>query len=256
MTEASTCSLGDAPAKATASRVCEKDSKTHEAISPSSLSAWLIAHGCVGSFLRTCRASLVRESAAAILPSSYRSSSGGKSPYPSADGAPPASSPTLPAPSGWHGECLTLSIPEWPRFPVPSPSEDVVSSLSDILETGAVPPKYSLTETCAAGILHRAERRGRPLPEILRLALEAVVCGCAPARKAEQRRARRGRTEPHPRHGERPGLLRPARGREHRLQPLARPPSHRPQRRKGRLLLPPIPRERDGAHRGVLRDAH
>lgn len=89
------------------------------------------------------------------------------------------------APLGWHGECLTLSIPEWPRFPEPSPSEDVVSSLSDILETGAVPPKYSLTETCAAGILHRAERRGRPLPEILRLALEAVVCGCAPARKAE-----------------------------------------------------------------------
>ena len=84
-----------------------------------------------------------------------------------------------------HGECWTLNTCEWTVSLVPFRSVDGVCSLSDILETGGVPPKYSLTETCAAGILHRAERRGRPLPEILRLALEAVVCGCAPARKAE-----------------------------------------------------------------------
>ena len=53
------------------------------------------------------------------------------------------------------------------------------SSLSDILETGAVPQRYFLTGTACRGILRRAERRGKALPEALRLALLAVSGGGA-----------------------------------------------------------------------------
>jgi len=56
------------------------------------------------------------------------------------------------------------SISEWP-------SAAAVCSLSDILETG-VPPKYFLSPKAARGILSRAERRGKALPEHLKAALE------------------------------------------------------------------------------------
>jgi site-specific DNA-cytosine methylase len=55
----------------------------------------------------------------------------------------------------------------------------IASSLSDILETGAVPQRYFLTSTACRGILRRAERRGKNLPEALRQALLAVSEGGA-----------------------------------------------------------------------------
>jgi hypothetical protein len=59
---------------------------------------------------------------------------------------------------------------------VPSHSDGDVSSLSDILEeTGAVPPRFFLSRTACAGILRRAERRAKALPEALRLALETAA---------------------------------------------------------------------------------
>jgi hypothetical protein len=55
-----------------------------------------------------------------------------------------------------------------------SPNVAVVSSLSQVLQT-SVSPKYSLSAKAASGILRRAERRGKLLPEALRAALQKVV---------------------------------------------------------------------------------
>lgn len=63
---------------------------------------------------------------------------------------------------------LTLSISE-------SHSAAGVSSLSDILETDGIPPKYYLSPKACAGILRRAEERGRSLPPLLQAALEKVA---------------------------------------------------------------------------------
>ena len=55
----------------------------------------------------------------------------------------------------------------------------VVCSLSETLETGQVDRRYFLSPKACAGILRRAERRGKALPEALRLALLAVSGGGA-----------------------------------------------------------------------------
>src|ERR1700721_3679386 len=65
-------------------------------------------------------------------------------------------------------EFLTLNISEYP-------SDGVASSLSDILETGELPQRYYLSGTACRGILRRAEKRGKELPEALRSALLAVA---------------------------------------------------------------------------------
>ena len=54
-------------------------------------------------------------------------------------------------------------------------SEGVASSLSDILETGDVPRVYFLSATACRGILRRAEKRGKALPQRLLEALKAVA---------------------------------------------------------------------------------
>jgi hypothetical protein len=52
-----------------------------------------------------------------------------------------------------------------------SPSEERESHLSQILEDSA-PPKYFLSARACRGILNRAERRGKALPDVL---MEALV---------------------------------------------------------------------------------
>jgi hypothetical protein len=47
--------------------------------------------------------------------------------------------------------------------------------LSDVLETGPLPERYSLSPKACSGILRRAERRGKELPPMLKKALEAVA---------------------------------------------------------------------------------
>jgi hypothetical protein len=47
--------------------------------------------------------------------------------------------------------------------------------LSDTLETGDVPQRFFLSATACAGILRRAEKRGKKLPEMLHSALMSVV---------------------------------------------------------------------------------
>ena len=65
-------------------------------------------------------------------------------------------------------EFMTLSSTEWP-------SAAAVCSLSDVLETGTVPQRYFLSATACRGILRRAEKRGKKLPEPLERALRLVV---------------------------------------------------------------------------------
>lgn len=69
----------------------------------------------------------------------------------------------------------TLNSVEFTATIEPSRSDDAVCSLSDILETGGVPQRYYLTAKACAGILRRAEKRGKTLPEPLEIALMSVV---------------------------------------------------------------------------------
>jgi len=63
----------------------------------------------------------------------------------------------------WLGECMMRNTGE-------SPNVAVVSRLSQILE--ATPQaKYSLSAKACQGILRKAERRGKDLPEILKAVL-------------------------------------------------------------------------------------
>ena len=69
---------------------------------------------------------------------------------------------------GRPGECWTLSSSVWP-------SGASVCSLSSTLETGGVPRRYFLSARACAGIIRRAERRGKALPRELREALETQI---------------------------------------------------------------------------------
>jgi hypothetical protein len=60
------------------------------------------------------------------------------------------------------------NISEWPN-------DADVCSLSQVLETGLIPPRFFLSERACAGILRRAEKRGKRLPEQLQRALETVA---------------------------------------------------------------------------------
>ena len=67
----------------------------------------------------------------------------------------------------WHGDSLTLNIGE-------SPNAERESLLSWILEDN-VPQKYYLSARACQGILVRASRRGKPLPELLKQALLDMI---------------------------------------------------------------------------------
>ena len=55
-----------------------------------------------------------------------------------------------------------------------SPREENASLLSQILQDSA-PRKYCLSAKACAGILNRANKRGKELPEILKQALESQI---------------------------------------------------------------------------------
>lgn len=67
----------------------------------------------------------------------------------------------------WLGDSLMLNIGESPR-------EESVSLLSQILEVNA-PEKYFLSVKACRGILTRASRRGKALPELLKTALLEMI---------------------------------------------------------------------------------
>lgn len=67
-----------------------------------------------------------------------------------------------------RGSLGTLNISDWP-------SAAAVCSLSQVLVRGSIPEQYFLSPTACAGILRRAENRGKTLPEPLMRALMAVA---------------------------------------------------------------------------------
>ena len=71
----------------------------------------------------------------------------------------------------------TLNGSEHTGIPMPSRSDGDVCSLSDIVETSPVPPKFYLSPKACKGILDRAAKRGKTLPSILKEALETVAGG-------------------------------------------------------------------------------
>jgi len=66
-----------------------------------------------------------------------------------------------------RGASLMPNISAWPN-------DADVCSLSQVLETTSIPQRFFLSGKACAGILRRAEKRGKALPEALRQALEAV----------------------------------------------------------------------------------
>ena len=86
------------------------------------------------------------------------------------------SSPTFGnAGMGSPTEFLTLNMCEFPVTNGPFHSDAGVCSLSDILETGDLPQRFYLSQTACRGILRRAGKRGKALPEPLARALDVVA---------------------------------------------------------------------------------
>jgi hypothetical protein len=56
-----------------------------------------------------------------------------------------------------------------------SPNDAAVCSLSQVLVTGSIPERFFLSLKACAGILRRAAKRGKQLPELLMRALTAVA---------------------------------------------------------------------------------
>ena len=64
------------------------------------------------------------------------------------------------------GGFLTPNISAWPN-------DAAVCSLSQVLEQGSIPSRYFLSAKACAGILRRAEARGKTLPAALHSALRS-----------------------------------------------------------------------------------
>ena len=143
----STFLLEEPPAKASQSLDFAKDLVTHAETSCSPILPLLHNISPTGWFGRTSPASCLATEEGILEPSLGRWQNSGMG------------SPT---------ECLTLNISEWPK-------DAAVCSLSDTLETGDVPQRFFLSERACQGILRRADKRGKKLPEQLQHALEAVA---------------------------------------------------------------------------------
>ena len=68
-----------------------------------------------------------------------------------------------------RGEFLMPNISAWPN-------DASVCSLSQVLETTSIPQRFFLSSTACAGILRRADKRGKQLPPALEQALRSVAC--------------------------------------------------------------------------------
>ena len=142
------------PVSLSVSQDCARGWLTHAATSRSPILPSLHAIAPVGSFGRMSLGSCPATEDGILVPSSGAWGNSGMG------------SPT---------ECLTLSTAEHAAFPERCPSDGAVSSLSDILETGDLPQRFFLTARACAGILRRAEKRGKELPRALELALLGVA---------------------------------------------------------------------------------
>jgi len=90
--------------------------------------------------------------------------------------------------SGFRGPTgsWTLQVAEHTEEGLTAPSRNAaggcssLATLSEILETEPVPPRFSLSGRACEGILRRSQRRGRELPPMLKQALEQACGGTAP----------------------------------------------------------------------------
>ena len=148
------------------------DYMTRVANWPLSIAAWLIDSVRAGWHGRMSPTFYLR-TLAKLLPSYCPGSCAGASIRPKPAGEPQvcARLGLSMAPTGWRGECWTLNTCEWNHTLVPSHSDAGVCSLSDILETGDLPPAYFLSPKACAGILRRAAQRKKKLLHHLHQAL-------------------------------------------------------------------------------------
>jgi hypothetical protein len=152
------------------------DWMTRAATSPSNISLWLAACAPAGSFGKMSPASFPLTPEANRQHVTFRKVQLEEKETVSKTVTSPCSSPSFGnAGMGSPTEFLTLSISEWTASLVPSHSDGSVCSLSDILETGDLPPQYYLSPKACAGILRRAGKRGKEMPEQLTQALRAVA---------------------------------------------------------------------------------
>jgi hypothetical protein len=125
---------------------CEKDWKTHAETWHSSIAEFLTTFDRDGSSGKMSLVSCQVQEDGTLVPSSGRWLNSGM---------------------GSLIECWTLNGSEWPK-------DAAVCSLSDTLETGDLPQRFFLSPKACAGILRRAEKRGKSLPPALFQALQAV----------------------------------------------------------------------------------
>ena len=143
--ETSTSSLGEPHVNRSQSQDYAKDLKIHEETLPLSLSEYLQTSDLDGLSGRMYPAFYQVDKDGISLASSQRLKKSGMA---------------------FAGECLTLNSSEFP-----SAAEE--SLLSDILETGGHLTEFSLSPKACEGILRRAEKRGKKIPEVLEKALKA-----------------------------------------------------------------------------------
>ena len=135
------------PVNHSVSQDSEKDCTIQEAVSCLPLLKSLNVIGLDGLFGKTSPAFCQVTEDGILVPSSQRWGSWGM---------------------GGRTESWTLNGSEWPK-------DVAVCLLSDVLETGNVPQRFYLSPKACAGILRRAEKRGKTLPVPLRQALEQVT---------------------------------------------------------------------------------
>jgi hypothetical protein len=81
----------------------------------------------------------------------------------------------LPSSNRWSNSGMACPGESWTLSTSESHKGEDESLLSDILETGDIPPRFFLSRKACEGILRRADKRGKELPEILRHALMRVI---------------------------------------------------------------------------------
>ena len=149
------------------------DSRANGLSSPSTLFDWLTSRVAVGSAGKMCPAFSV-QTGGAISQDYYPCLPDATLECPNMGLVQPDLFAMLDeTASEWHGECWTLNLPEFPDVSrSPFLNEDVVCSLSDILEIGDVPQRYYLSREACLGLLRRAEKRGKQLPPLLEAVLK------------------------------------------------------------------------------------
>lgn len=172
------------PAKTIRSRDCASEWLGVAGNSPSHMLRLLQDIGPAGSFGRMSPAScpVTRDETSRAF---WATSAASRSACQQGGGKRPASSPVSETLTDSSIACWTLNMCEHADSEGRCPSDGAVCSLSDILETGDVPPQYYLTARACLGILRRAGKRGKDMPQLLRRALEAVAGSALTSKSTE-----------------------------------------------------------------------